>query len=77
MNLLNRKSGTAKVVKLKRDPLGADKVEGQSNTSIFDCDGYDLRRSQEDLYKRVSKTVNIDYDAKQVKPFLKELARKD
>ena len=45
MNLLNRKSGTAKVVKLKRDPPGESEVGEQAHASIFDIDGYDLRRS--------------------------------
>ena len=44
MNLLNHKSGTAKVVKLKRDPPAEGEVVEQANASFFDCDGYDLRR---------------------------------
>lgn len=39
-------------------------------------DNYKLRRDH-DLYKRVTKTLNVDYDPKQLKPFLKQLAKKD
>ena len=45
--------------------------------SIMQGDSYKLRQDREDLYNRVSKTVNIDYDPKQVKPFLKQLAKND
>ena len=40
-------------------------------------DNIKLLREREDLYHRVAKTVNIDYDPKQVKPFLKQLAKND
>lgn len=45
--------------------------------SIMDGDRYKLRNQHEQLYKRVTKTVNIDYDPKQLKGFLKQLAKKD
>ena len=40
-------------------------------------DNYKLRKDRSDLYERVSKTVNVDYDSKQLKPFLKKLAKYD
>ena len=36
---------------------------------------YKLRKHREDLYNRVKKTLNIDYDPKQLKPFLKKLSK--
>lgn len=38
---------------------------------------YDLMRERDDLYQRVAKTVNMEYDPRQLKTFLKELAKTD
>ena len=40
-------------------------------------DNYKLRKERFDLYQRVCKTVNVDYDSKQLKPFLKKLVHYD
>lgn len=45
--------------------------------AIMNGDCYELRRDREDLYERIARTVNIDYDPKQLKPFLKMLVKKD
>ena len=47
----------------------------KASSEVSDDDGYKLRRERKDLYNRVSKTVNIDYDPKQVKPFLQQLEK--
>ena len=40
-------------------------------------DSHKLRLSLPELYDRVTKTVNIDYQPKLLKPFLKQLAKND
>ena len=65
-------------VNLVKEDLPACDIGGQPvSSSIMMGDYGKLAREREDLYQRISKTVNIDYDPKQVKPFLKQLAKND
>ena len=45
--------------------------------AIMGGNSYDLMRERDDLYQRVAKTVNMEYDPRQLKTFLKELAKTD
>ena len=55
-----------KVVKLRKEFIGdAQEIDGRPcSASIMAGDSYKLRRDRADLYKRIKKTVNIDYDPK-------------
>ena len=66
-----------KVVKKKvtnvSNPYGDNAVilNGQPvNPQIMQGNSYELRKQRIDLYQRVTKTLNIDYDPKLLKPYL-------
>lgn len=47
------------------DDCYGQKIDGRPvSPSIMNGDNYKLRRDRDDLYKRVSKTLNVDYDPK-------------
>ena len=73
-----------KVIKLKKHKksLNPDIAQLSStmngkpvSSSIMNGNLYKLKKEREDLYERVAKTVNIDYDPRSVQPFLKKLAK--
>ena len=68
---------TKERVKLPSNCYGREINGRPISPSIINGDQYKLRKQHEDIYNRVAKTVNIDYDPKTLKGFLKELAKKD